>query len=188
MVGEQQELNLEQLISWLGYAEDPIIEQVLARFICSRNQEVEEFLHSSAIAYERSSSARTYLLTTENKDIAGYFTLSIGFADISKSEGLSEEDKKKLKMNKCPDHRIPCFLIGQLGRNDSFSSDDLPGNQILEIALAVLVEIKDQIGGKFVIVECEDPLISMYQSDTFGFRLFNTPNKKRKYNQLFRVI
>ncbi|MDY0289541.1 MAG: hypothetical protein RBR15_12015 [Sphaerochaeta sp.] len=103
MVGEQQELNLEQLISWLGYAEDPIIEQVLARFICSRNQEVEEFLHASAIAYERSSSARAYLLTTENKDIAGYFTLSIGLADISKSEGLSKEDKKRFTMNKCPD-------------------------------------------------------------------------------------
>ncbi len=188
MVGEQQELNLEQLGSWLGYADDSIIEQVLARFLCSRNQEVEEFLHASAIAYERSSSARTYFLTTENKDIAGYFTLSIGFADISKSEGLSVEDKKSLKMNKCPDHRIPCFLIGQLGRNDSFSPDDFPGNQILEIALAVLVEIKDQIGGKFVIVECEDHLVSMYQSEKFKFHLFNTPNKKRKYNQLFRII
>jgi len=188
MVGEQQELNLEQLGSWLGYAEDSIIEQVPARFLCSRNKEVEEFLHDLAISYERSSSARTYLLATEKKDIAGYFTLSIGFADISKSADLSEEDKKRLKMSKCPDHRIPCFLIGQLGRNDSFSHDELPGNQILEIALAVLVEVKDQIGGKFVIVECEDHLVPMYQSDKFRFRLFNTPNKKRKYNQLFRII
>jgi len=64
----------------------------------------------------------------------------------------------------------------------------LPGNQILEIALAVLVEVKDQIGGKFVIVECEDHLVSMYQSEKFGFRLFNTSSKKRKYNQLFRTI
>jgi len=28
MVGEQQELNLEQLGSWLGYAEDSVIEQM----------------------------------------------------------------------------------------------------------------------------------------------------------------
>ena len=188
MVGQQQELSLEQLGSWLGYADDSIIEQVLARFLCSRNKEVEEFLHYSAIAFEKSSSARTYLLATENKDIAGYFTLSIGFADISKSVDLSEEDKQKLKMSKCPDHRIPCFLIGQLGRNDSFSHDELPGNQILEIALAVLVEVKDQIGGKFVIVECEDHLVSMYQSEQFGFRLFNTSSKKRTYNQLFRLL
>ncbi len=97
MVGQQQELSLEQLGSWLGYADDSIIEQVLARFLCSRNKEVEEFLHSSAIAFEKSSSARTYLLATENKDIAGYFTLSIGFADISKSVDLFEEDKLKLK-------------------------------------------------------------------------------------------
>ena len=188
MVGEQQELNLEQLGSWLGYAEDLVIEQILARFLCSRNKEVEEFLHASAIAFERSSSARTYLLATENKDIAGYFTISIGFADISKSEGLSEEEKNTLKMSKCPDHRIPCFLIGQIGRNDSFSHAELPGNQILENALAVLGEVKNLIGGKFVIVECEDHLVPMYQSERFGFRLFNTPNKKRTYNQLFRII
>jgi len=30
MVGEQQELSLEQLGSWLGYADYSIIEQVLA--------------------------------------------------------------------------------------------------------------------------------------------------------------
>jgi hypothetical protein len=96
---------------------------------------VEEFLHASAIAFERSSSAGTYLLATENKDIAGYFIISIGFADTSKSEGLSEEEKNTLKMSKCPDHLVP-----------------------------------------------------MYQSERFGFRLFNTPNKKRTYNQLFRII
>ena len=65
MVGEQQELSLEQLGSWLGYADDSIIEQGLARFLCSRNTEVEEFLHSSAIAFAKSSIARTYLLATE---------------------------------------------------------------------------------------------------------------------------
>ena len=96
--------------------------------------------------------------------------------------------KEMLQMSKCPDHRIPCFLIGQLGRNDSFSHDDLPGEEILEKALAVLVDVKDQIGGKFVIVECEDQLVEMYQSKKFGFCLFNTPNKKRKYNQLYRML
>lgn len=58
---------------------------------------MEEFLHSTAIAFAKSSIARTYLVATENKDIAGYFTLSIGFADISKSVDLFEEDKLKLK-------------------------------------------------------------------------------------------
>ncbi|MFA7592097.1 MAG: hypothetical protein WCY44_12000, partial [Sphaerochaetaceae bacterium] len=60
-------------------------------------KEVEEFLHSTAIVFAKYSSARTYLLATENNDIAGYFTLSIGFADISKSVDLFEEDKLKLK-------------------------------------------------------------------------------------------
>ena len=149
---------------------------------------MEEFLHASAIAFERSSSAGTYLLATENKDIAGYFIISIGFADTSKSEGLSEEEKNTLKMSKCPDHRISSFLIGQIGRNDSFSHAELPGNQIMENALAVLGEVRNQIGGKFVIVECPDHLVPMHQSERFGFRLFNTPNKKRTYNQLFRII
>lgn len=188
MAGKQQKLNLEQLDSWLGNADDSTIEQILAQFLCIRNKEVQDFLHISAIELEKSSSARTYLLANENKEIAGYFTLSIGFADISKSVCLSEDEKEKLKMSKCPDHRIPCFLIGQLGRNDSFSHDTLPGNIILEKALAVLVDVKDQIGGKFVIVECEDHLIEMYESENFGFRLFNTPNRKRTYNQLYRML
>ena len=149
---------------------------------------MQEFLHTSAIAFEKSSSARTYLPATEDNDIAGCFTLSIGFADISKRVDLSNEDKQKLKMSKCPDHRIPCFLIGQLGRNDSFSHDELPGTTILERALAVLVAVRDQIGGKFVIVECEDHLVPIYQSEQFGFRLFNASDKKRTYNQLFRFL
>lgn len=188
MAGEHQELNLERLGSWLGHAEDSIIQQLLAQFICSRNEEVQKFLHDSAIEFENTSSARTYLLATDDKTIAGYFTISIGFADISNSKFLSEADRKKLHMNKCPEHRIPCFLIGQLGRSDLFQKDALPGSKILEMALAVLTEVKNQIGGKFVIVECEDPLVSLYESEAFGFRLFNTPGKKRKYNQLLRII
>lgn len=188
MVGEQQELSLEQLGSWLQYADDSVIKRILAKFSCDRNREIENFLHNLAIEYEKSSSARTYFLATEDKIIAGYFTLSIGFADISKSTRLSAEDRQKLMMSKCPDHRIPCFLIGQLGRNDSFSRIQLSGSQILEKALAVLAEVKNQIGGKFVIVECEDDLVRLYESEQFGFRLFNTPSKKRKYNQLFRLL
>ena len=188
MAGAQQALNLEQLGSWLGYADDSTIEQILAQFLCHRNKEVQDFLHLSAIDLERSSSARTYFLANEDKEIAGYFTLSIGFADISNSVGLSHEEKEMLKMSKCPDYRIPCYLIGQLGRNDSVSHDELPGDGILSRALAVLVDVKDQIGGKFVIVECEDHLVGMYQSEKFGFRLFNTPSKKRKYSQLYRML
>lgn len=179
MVGEQQALNLERLGSWLGYADDASIEQILATFLCSRNKEVQDFLHESAIGLEKSSSARTYLLANADKEIAGNFTLSIGFAD---------RERELLKMSKCPDHRISCFLIGQLGRNDLFARDALPGTAILEKALAVLVDVKDQVGGIFVIVECEDHLVEMYESEKFGFRLFNTPTKKRKYNQLYRML
>lgn len=188
MAGEQQELNLEKLSSWLGYAEDYEIQQILAQFLCTRNKEVEGFLHDLAIEFEKSSSARTYLLATDDKKIAAYFTISIGFADISDSEELSDEDKNKLKMSKCPDYRIPCFLIGQLGRHDSFSHKELPGDKLLEIALAILSDVKDQVGGKFVIVECEKHLVPMYESDKFGFRLFNKPTKRRKYFQLFRMV
>lgn len=51
-----------------------------------------------------------------------------------------------------------------------------------------MADAKGIVGGKFVIVECEDCLVSLYQSECFGFKLFNTPGKKNRFNQLYRFF
>ncbi len=177
------------LHEWLGYGSEDQVSKTLATFLCSKNPEVESFLHTSAIEYEIDSSARTYLcVDTETYTIAGYFTVSIGFADIQRSEELTDNERTRLKMYKCPDHRIPCYLIGQLGRDDRYAHDSLSGRDILEMAMFVLSDTKKRIGGKFVIVECEDCLVKLYESEEFGFKLFNRPSKKNRYNQLYRML
>lgn len=177
------------LQEWLGYGDEKKVSDVLATFLCKKNPEVELFLHDSAIEFEKNSSARTYLLIDERTNkIAGYFTVSIGFANISNSRYLTTDEREQLMVSKCPDYRIPCYLIGQLGRNDEYEHGYLSGTDMLERALSILGDAKDIVGGKFVIVECEDCLVKIYQSERFGFRLFNTPDKKNRYNQLYRIL
>ena len=56
--------SLRQLLSI--YSEDEINE-VFSRFRCSRDLDLEEFLHQRAISYEKRDLARVYLaLTPDN--------------------------------------------------------------------------------------------------------------------------
>ena len=46
-------------------------------------------------AYEKSDSARTYLVTNENDDILGYFSLALSVVDIP--PGISKAMMKKMR-------------------------------------------------------------------------------------------
>ncbi len=43
--------------------------QALSSFSVKRNPDVENFIRTNAVAYEKSDNARTYLMTNENDDI-----------------------------------------------------------------------------------------------------------------------
>lgn len=96
-----------------------------------------------------------------------YFSVAIDHLSIG------TETSKTMKRNLngiFNEDRVPCYLIGQLARNDSCSRQLLSGEELLEYALDVLENAHDLVGGRFVRVDCKDrdSLLKFYQNN--GFR------------------
>src|SRR6056297_1765310 len=114
-------------------AEDRVLKY-LQTFRCSINRDVEVFLHDGekCIRMQKSSTARTYLiLDPENEKIAAYFALSIKPILLEKNNSVSNNKKKKLPIhtkNKGVIEIITTFLIGQIGRSDTYKKKDITLN------------------------------------------------------------
>jgi len=147
------------------------IRRDLAGFKCARDSEIEVFLKESAIAFEKAHKSRTYLLikrrSAGQKDLAilAYFSVAISRMRISK--GVSRSKIRKL--NGIGEKRdVPCYLVGQLGKNDYYS-DEITGECLVRYAMSFLQNGHEQIGGRFVRVDCKDikGLCRFYERNDF---------------------
>ena len=101
--------SLRQLLSI--YSEDEINE-VFSRFRCSRDLDLEEFLHQRAISYEKRDLARVYLALTPDNEIVGYFSLSMRCGIVPKDSRISKSMYKHLNVQSETDV-AQMYLIGQ---------------------------------------------------------------------------
>ena len=71
---------------------------------------------------------------------------------------------------------LPCYLIGQLGKNFTYNVSSLGGKDILDYALSVIAQAVEIVGGRFVLVECErvEKLIEYYKGN--GFQMLPDPD------------
>jgi uncharacterized protein (DUF1330 family) len=150
------------------------VEKAVSNFFCEKNLDVEKFLREDAINREKRDLTRTYLIIDQNKfeekneiSIVAYFSIALktliipqtlSNSKIKKIDGFSKDAKESI-----------VYLIGQLARNDNYSSEAITGADILARALNVISDIKDKIGGKVVLVECEDKkkIINFYLENEF---------------------
>lgn len=65
---------------------------------------------------------------------------------------------------------IRTFLIGQVGKNYGVSNNPIRLGDILEEVYAIISAARILIGGRIIILECEDnmPLIQLYQAHHFS--------------------
>lgn len=147
--------------------EEGRVYEYLSSFSCSKNKDVELFLHEKAIENEKRDFSRTSLITDEenNHEIIGYFTLLVKNFDFTTVSGTL---RKKLTGNKKATAFIT-ILIGQLGRSDAYKGK-ISGKQILDLALEHCKRhIKANVALKVVCVEFEDiePLHTFYEVNEF---------------------
>lgn len=134
------------------------IKAVLKKFSCEAEPDLEDFLHNKAMAYEDSRKGSTFLLIDglDSMNVIAYYTLGNTSIDLSEAK----PKKKKKIMGDFPDrdHRnfFPAYLIGQIGRCDNYSHEDLPGETILSEAYHTLKGAATVIGGKLVVLECRE--------------------------------
>ncbi len=165
---------MRELIETAEAKEDSsLVQKAFSSFSCTRNQDVENFLKENSIRFEKSDITRTYLIIDQDRfednktiNIVAYFSLALKILIIP--ELLSNRKTKKIDGFSKDAKEAIVYLIGQLGKNDNYS-DDISGSEILNRAINIITDIQNSIGGRVVLVECEDNknLIDFYNKNDF---------------------
>lgn len=164
---------------------------ILTNFYCPYNKDVEDFLRVKAIEFSKQNLSVTHLIFTsykEKMELVGYFTLANKHI-LLKKNCLSKTLRKKVckfgTYNKeIKSYIISAPLIAQLGKNYNNGLNKLiSGDELLKIACDKIALIQQNLGGKFVYLECEDKpkLIKFYGSNgfvAFGKRLLDKDEAK----------
>ncbi len=158
---------------------------MVSGFSCPRNEDVERFLHNTAIRFEKTHNARTYFVLNEDSptQILAYFSLSFKEV-ILENAAVSKRKVKQLDGISKNSERIRSFLVGQLAKNNAVVPNTLDLKQIWELILPILLDAQDLIGGRVILLECEDnpKLIGLYES--IGFEVLQIQD----YVQMYMVF
>lgn len=183
----------------------------LSSFVCEKDKDIEDFLHTKAIKYERLSKARTYFVVDEEQLIQltkekeesssvnlseltmyGYFSLALKV--LSVSEQFANNQRKSIDGLSAKIHgeRIsdfPCYLIGQLSRNSAVLKSTISGEEIINHAFSIIKSAMLNVGGRAIMIECrnEKKLIEFYSKN--GFHLIDAiPDGEDVMIQMIQVM
>ncbi len=126
-----------------AYDNDELLQAKLIKFTCTRNPDVEYFLHQKALIFEKTHKSRTYIAVNETSlaseatelDIIGYFALSLKHLNLD--DTISKTKQKELHGLFVPYGNVVVgYLIGQLAKNDTHKATI--GPQLLNAALGIL--------------------------------------------------
>ncbi|WP_206076098.1 hypothetical protein [Marinitoga lauensis] len=122
--------------------------------------------------------------------ILSYFTLAIQVLKIP--EKFSNNKIKKLdgfsaKINGKRITEIPAILIGQLGKNDMYSSE-ITGDEIMQFCFSKILEGQERLGGRIIMLECKDIeyLKNFYRK--YGFEMIDKEYKKDELLQFIKLL
>lgn len=149
-------------------------KELLKTFGCSKNTDLQNFLHNKALTFEKNLRAKTYIYIDNNtKEIAAYFTIAIS---TLYTDGISPDVIKLLDGYKNDTKTIPCFLVGQLGKSDKFWSLKI-GEYILNDAIEIIDRSQLFLGGRFILLDAvnEHKVIKFYKNNAF-FPIEEGPN------------
>lgn len=167
-------VNLKIMLEELG---EERAAELLSKFSCPLNGDVETFLRKKAIEFAKQGFSQTHIVFASykgNPEIAGYFTLANKYITIN-SEKISNRLRRRINKFATFDRVIRSYclstpLIAQLGKNYTDGLDKLiTGDELLKIACDKVAHIQFELGGKLVYLECEDKakLLDFYASNGF---------------------
>lgn len=175
-----------------GYKEK--IEDAYKKFSCSRETDLENFLICKSTEYDNIGFGKTYLIIDKDKlideqelIIIAYFTIAIKSLDIS---ALSAKHKREI-FGAYPGrdtlNSIPGYLIGQLGRSDTYSSQDISGETILNECYHAISKAAKAVGGRVVVLECREWMFEKFYKQQ-GFKMFYKEQTKEQLYTLYKRI
>ena len=184
-------LSIPELSNSISYDD---MQNKFNNFVCSKNLEIENFLHENAIEFAKKNQAISHIiLDTSSEDVIAYFTLTIKpicfeIGKLSKTALKRFERMAEIDFN---NNTITpaAYLIAQLGKKDS---SDISLVDIFYFVDKCVLDIQNFCGGVVEFLESEnnEKLIDMYKDK--GFKTFNIRKSKsgedRKLVQMYRLI
>lgn len=174
-------------------AESVVSNWLATDFKCTKNIDVENFLHKTSIRLQKHNLSRTFLIVDENMHIHAYFALTIRMFSNEVKESEENTFLSNTKLKKLQSYNIHqqdgnikkifwSILIGQLGRNDNSSKEIIDLELLLKFIFSIIIEIKERIGGNIVLLEAvkNEKLIAKYKEYNFSFL-----QDLEDYSQLF---
>ena len=124
--------------------------------------------------------------TDINDLIIAYFSLAIKIFKIYKP---TKTKRKKLQGSKDLSHDyFYAFLIGQIGRNDSYSKEEIDGDKIFDYIYGILKIVHKHIGGRIILIECDNKRLKEYYNSKGFNDLQEIIKDKITYYQLIKTI
>ncbi len=168
-------------------------QELISIFMCNRDPDIEEFLKSRAIQFEKIGKSRTFLIfdeDAENFSVLAYFTLALQVLKIP--DNLSNNKIKlldgfnaKIKGERITE--LPALLIGQFGKND-IHKNDITGDELMQYCLSTMLEGQIRLGGRIFMLECKNTpyLLAFYEK--YGFHKIEKDYDKNELLQLVRIL
>lgn len=178
-MAEFVQIKLNDMISKLGENE---VKSILSSFVCPVNKDVETFIKYKVIEFSKQYLSRTTLVYWKSDDErekcwVGYYTIASKHIRVSK-DSISNTTAKRMGNHgsfnpATKEYIVPAPLIAQLGKNFADGNNYLiSGSDLLQMATTKVREIQNEIGGRFVYLECEEKckLLDFYKAN--GFTVF----------------
>jgi len=178
--------SIEEFLSRLALiplAQIPNPQSLIDTFVCTKNEDLETFLHDKAIDFGKRGTSKTHLLIND-ETIVGYYTLSM---KPILTEGISREVIKKIdgfsKNRKC----IYFYLIGQLGLHDDYIGKGI-GEFLLFNAIEMIERSHALIGGRYILVDAyaSEPVIDFYERNGFT-RLVTQEDNPTSIKMIYKI-
>ena len=125
-------------------------------------------------------------LSSQRYLIVGYFSIALKILSLNKK--LLPAQRKKITGRMDDGKKVASFLIGQLSRSDGYSTEQLPGAEILYKAMDIISKIHERIGGRLVLLECDNKanLRNFYESNDFHY--LQMQSNKEHLIQMIRLF
>ncbi len=172
------------------------LEKVLENYHCTKDKDIESFLQTKAVTYEKRGWCSIYLLINREKffhngtiRVDGYFTLSNKIVMLT--DMVSGAKRRKLFSGLKKESDMAHFiLIGQLGKyidrqGEDGAVGDTSAAQLLDRAFEIIYEVKKRIACSCVLIECKDEskLCQLYED--YGFRKLQRSGDMHQY---FKIL
>jgi len=159
------------------------VEEILSTFVpVYKDSTPAEFLYRRAIIMEQKDLSRTYIATSSNMEIFGFFTLGIKCLRIHEGNQLSKTMLRNMNIEESTGV-AQSYLLGQLCRAEG--SEAGFGTILMEEALKMARICMEIVGCRMIRLDCSDDMVRYYTKA--GFKIIGR-NPEGNLNQMMSFL